>query len=134
MSAPGYKAAYGQTRTVSSVLIIFAIISMIITACNGAPVAGTTSPALTPLVETQENTPANPTTPAPMESPTPTSVPLAATVNGFEITIADFQSELALYKAALGSDLTAGDEERVLNNLVDQTLLAQAASEFWFHR
>lgn len=64
--------------------------------------------------------------------PSPTPVPLAAQVNGEGISLAEYQSELARYKDALGKELTAEDEQRVLNDLIDQTLLAQASSEEGF--
>jgi len=65
-------------------------------------------------------------------TPTPTPAPLAARVNGFEITLAEYQAELALYRVASGSDLTPEDEKRVLDDLIDRALLAQAAAEKGF--
>jgi parvulin-like peptidyl-prolyl isomerase len=65
-------------------------------------------------------------------SPSPTPVPLAARVNGLEISLAEYQAELALYKAAKGTELAAEDEKRVLDDLIDRALLAQAAQEEGF--
>jgi parvulin-like peptidyl-prolyl isomerase len=48
-------------------------------------------------------------------------------VNGDQITLDEYQAELARYRAAVERELTAEDEEFVLNNLIDLTLLAQAA-------
>ena len=65
--------------------------------------------------------------------PTATAVPAAATVNGEVIPLADFEAELERYKAAqtaLGESVS--DEEAasiVLEDLIAQTLLAQAAAE-----
>jgi peptidyl-prolyl cis-trans isomerase C len=59
-------------------------------------------------------------------------VPLAATVNGYEITIGEYQSELALYQAALGAELSPEDEQYVLDDLIDQALMAQAANNKGF--
>ena len=79
------------------------------------PAADTPTPTLTP-------------TPAP---PTATPVPGIATVNGEIIPLADYESELARYKsaqAALGLTFTDEDAARiVLDDLIDQTLLAQGA-------
>jgi parvulin-like peptidyl-prolyl isomerase len=48
-------------------------------------------------------------------------------VNGDLITLAEYQEELARYKAAVGRDLTPEDQQIVINQLIDLTLLAQAA-------
>jgi parvulin-like peptidyl-prolyl isomerase len=76
-------------------------------------------------------TPSEPTpTPAP---PTPTPPPSAAFVNGEYITIAEYQAELARYKAAqtaLGLSFTDEDAGRiVLEDMIAQLLLSQAARE-----
>jgi parvulin-like peptidyl-prolyl isomerase len=60
--------------------------------------------------------------------PSPTPIPTAAIVNGDLITMAEFQEELARYKAAVNRELTPGDENVVLDELINQTLLAQAAA------
>jgi peptidyl-prolyl cis-trans isomerase C len=66
-------------------------------------------------------------------TPTTTPVPLAAQVNGERITMAAYQAELARYKAAAGTEM-ATDEEKamVIEDMVDQLLLAQAALEAGF--
>jgi len=61
--------------------------------------------------------------------PTPTPVPLAARVNGEGISLVEYQAELGRYQAAAGSELTPEDEQRVLDDLIDQVLLAQGAAE-----
>ena len=76
-------------------------------------------------------TPSEPTpTPAP---PTPTPPPSAAVVNGEYITIAEFEAELARFKAAqtaLGLSFTDEDANRiVLEDMIAQVLLSQAARE-----
>jgi parvulin-like peptidyl-prolyl isomerase len=60
-------------------------------------------------------------------SPSSTPVPLATTVNGEAITLAEYQAELSRYQAAVGTELATEDEQRVLNDLIDQLLLAQGA-------
>ena len=76
-------------------------------------------------------TPSGPTpTPIP---PTPTPPPSAAVVNGEYITIAEFEAELARYKAAqtaLGLSFTDEDANKtVLEDMIAQVLLSQAARE-----
>jgi len=99
-------------------------------ACNGG--SSTPTSALSPTSEVEvtpsfealaSNTPV---------IPTHTPQPVAARVNGSEITLDDYQTELALYQAAVGAELSSEDEDRVLNNMVDETLLAQAAGEAGF--
>ncbi|MBV6395901.1 MAG: Chaperone SurA [Anaerolineales bacterium] len=67
------------------------------------------------------------------EPPTATPVPGIATVNGEVIPLADYDAELARYKsaqAALGVSFTDQDAAQiVLDDLIDQTLLAQAARQ-----
>jgi peptidyl-prolyl cis-trans isomerase C len=75
--------------------------------------------------------------PGPANSPTPfqpsaTPPPLAARVNDAGISLAEFQAELARYKAAVGTELAPQDEKRVLDDLINQTLLAQGAQEDGF--
>lgn len=81
--------------------------------------------------------PTNTPTPEPPTStplpPTPTPPPSVASVNGEYITIAEFQAELARYKAAqtsLGLTFTEEDASKaVLEDLIAQFLLAQSARE-----
>jgi parvulin-like peptidyl-prolyl isomerase len=50
-------------------------------------------------------------------------------VDGEAITLEQLQAELARYQAALGTQLATDEQQRVLDDLIDQTLLAQAAFE-----
>ena len=68
-------------------------------------------------------------------------MPLAASVNGEGITLAEYQAELARYQTALrtgtatpapGTNLATEDKQRVLDDLIDQTLLAQGAAQEGF--
>lgn len=61
--------------------------------------------------------------------PSSTPVPLAASVNGEPITLSDFQAELARYHSAVGTELATEDGQRVLDDMIDQRLLAQAAKQ-----
>ncbi len=94
-------------------------------------------PAPSPVVTVTTNAPgtiqaATDTIPGATLAPSATSVPLAAKVNGFEISLAEYQSELAMYQAARGTELAPEDKQRVLDDLIDQALLAQAAQEKGF--
>ncbi len=70
--------------------------------------------------------------PSPSPEPTATSAPLALRVNGLEVSLAAYQSELAQYQEAAGREITPEDQQVVLDSLIDQALLAQAAAEQGF--
>ena len=91
--------------------------ALLLTGCQGL-----LGPASTP-------TPALPTeTPLP---PTPTPEPMAARVNGEAILLEDFDAEILRYRSALqelGKEMSNEEiQQAVLQDLVDKTLLAQAA-------
>ena len=76
-----------------------------------------------------------PTITATLPPPTPTPVPLAATVNGEGITLEEYQAELARFKASQEVNSSSGGkemEQRVLDDLINQILLAQGARESGF--
>lgn len=72
-------------------------------------------------------------TPSPTVEPTPTEAPMAAHVNGEGILISEYQAEMQRYQVAVDQLGETYDEalasEEVINELVDQTLLAQGATE-----
>jgi peptidyl-prolyl cis-trans isomerase C len=76
--------------------------------------------------------PTSTTIPSPIPTPTETPIPAAAVVNGEVITAAEFTAELARYQAAqaaLGNTVTLeAATQAVLNDLIDQVLLAQGAA------
>lgn len=83
---------------------------------------------------TKTASPTETVTPTPLP-PSPTPLPVAATVNGQDITLAEFQAELARFQAALAEDVGITESEaeaRVLDDLINQELLAQAARENGF--
>ncbi|MFO7623826.1 MAG: peptidylprolyl isomerase [Anaerolineales bacterium] len=82
-----------------------------------------------------------PSSPAPVIAtpthlpPTQTLVPLAAQVNGEGITLQEYQAELDRYQTAVGeagTNMATEEEQRVLEDIIDQVLLAQAAAEAGF--
>jgi peptidyl-prolyl cis-trans isomerase C len=68
-------------------------------------------------------------------TPTPTLIPLAAVVNGEELTLAEYEAELTRYQSALdddGAQIEQDDEMRVLEDLINQILLAQGAVQMGY--
>jgi peptidyl-prolyl cis-trans isomerase C len=65
-------------------------------------------------------------------APSSTPVPAAAQVNGEPINLVEYEAELALFRQAAEESSSTGGEERVLQDLIDQLLLAQAAKEAGF--
>ena len=80
----------------------------------------TDTPEITTLVITEEDT----STP---EEPTNTPVPLAAMANGEGILMEDYQIELELYEKEAGTTLATNDTDIVIQDMIDEVLLAQAA-------
>lgn len=98
---------------------------MLLSACRSTP-NPEVAPELTATLIPQE-TKIDPTLSV---TSTATPQPLAATVNGEAILLAEYQAELLRYQDASGlNTLTPEDEQRVLDELINQTLLAQAAVE-----
>lgn len=85
-----------------------------------------------PTVELPSSTPLLPAHTPSLLPATPTPQPLAALVNGEAISLAEYQAELSRYMAAVGTELATEDEQRVLNDLIDRVILAQAAVEVGF--
>jgi peptidyl-prolyl cis-trans isomerase C len=106
--------------------IIFSCLTILgLSGCKSAPVPGIADPTtISSVTQVPTGSPANSTL-----APTPTSLPVALRVNGLEISLAEYQSELAMYQAAKGTELAPEDKKRVLDDLIDQALLAQAAHE-----
>ena len=108
-------------------------LAWLLAACNGAsPTSPTALPSALPATEIIS--PVLPTdTPA---IPTPTPEPLAATINGEPLTLAEYEAELALFQSAqadFGTNLATEEAAAwVLDSLIDAVLLAQAAAESGF--
>ena len=105
--------------TTKKALLLLLVSVILFSGCGGA--AETPSGTATPILPTR--------TPFP---PSPTPIPTAAIVNGDIITVAAYQEELARYKAAVNRDLTEEDQSIVINDLINLTLLAQAATSEGF--
>jgi len=105
--------------TTKKTLLLLLVSIILFSGCGGA--AETPPGTATPILPTR--------TPFP---PSPTPIPTAAIVNGDIITVAAYQEELARYKAAVNRDLTEEDQSIVINDLINLTLLAQAATSEGF--
>ncbi len=109
-------------------MILGILTAFLFSGCQSSSVE--TSPVETQVTATaseQEDTDA----PTPLQ-PTETPVSLAAQVNGDAITIAEYQAELARYRAAIGTELATEYEELVMQELIDQFLMSQAAADAGF--
>lgn len=96
-----------------SPFIHFALLVLVVTSCRGGLTVEETQPAV------EQNI------------PTPTEAPMAARVNGDGIYLSDYEEELARYQsAAEEAGMTfdqAAARDSVINELIDQALLSQAA-------
>lgn len=112
---------------------VFIVVSVtFLTACNHSSPVTTTILASTvtpePVIVTQ--TPTLTSVP-----PTFTPIPLAAVVNGEGITMAEFRAELIRFQEATpitGTNLASDINVIVLDELINQTLLAQSAVQNGF--
>ena len=84
-----------------------------------------------PFDQTQDGPDSTPQATFTPEPPSPTSEPMALTVNGEGITVADFNAEVQRYTAAqngLGKEVSSADAaSAVIQNYIAELLLAQAA-------
>lgn len=118
------KAMLSKIKNIRKPLFWLLIPVLLLTACsnNSIPAAEETS------------TPDLPTSTSAPEQPTPTLTPAAAIVNGERIPLTWFENEVDRYFLAMASlDQPVEDEsiarEIVLNDFIDQVLLAQGARE-----
>lgn len=106
---------------------LFFVLLGLISAC------GESTPSITVTkMPTSTLIPTRTVTPLP---PSPTPIPLAATVNGEEITLQEYEAELNRYLSAQGEGNTLVEQEKgniVLDDLVNQVLFSQGAEELGF--
>jgi peptidyl-prolyl cis-trans isomerase C len=110
-------------------LIGICLFPILFSACNKSSPVSTSTPMVLEASQTPVTLPEPSSTPIP---PTATPVPLAAMVNGEGITLAEFQAELARFEVAsaiTGTNIASNTNTIVINDLIDQTLLTQAAAE-----
>jgi peptidyl-prolyl cis-trans isomerase C len=110
-------------------LVGICLFPILLSACNKSSPISTSTTEVAQSTETAVSSPEPTITPIP---PTSTPVPLAAVVNGEGITLAEFQAEITRFQATsiiTGTNIATDTNTIVLNELIDQTLLAQAAAE-----
>jgi peptidyl-prolyl cis-trans isomerase C len=118
-----------SVRRLQFFIIGVSLFPILLPACNKSIPLSTSTPTVLETTKTPVNTPEPSITPIP---PTPTPIPLAAVVNGEGVTLAEYQIEVAQYQAAstiTGTNIASDTQTIVINDLIDQTLLAQAAAE-----
>ena len=119
-----------STKSIITTLGLAAL--LLLSACKPATTK-TTNPVATSTQSGSTATPSQPSASATPLGPTPTQPPLAAKVNNEVITQADFDAELQRYQAALkevGQDAPPADQtQTVIQEMIDQVLLAQAAKQ-----
>jgi peptidyl-prolyl cis-trans isomerase C len=118
-----------SVRRLAVLLIGICLTPIWLSACKPGNPVPSGVPATQEATQTLAITPEPSRTPAP---PTATPVPLAAIINGEEITLPEFQAEVARYQASTtitGTILASDTDTIVMDELIDQTLLAQAAKE-----
>ena len=108
-------------------LIFLLVVMFVLVSCSDNT---TTPPEVIPS-DTPVSTPTPTTTPTPY-IPSPTPIPLAAKVNGEDITEAEFQAELARFERAQTEAALSVDESFdtiVLDEIINQLLLVQGARQ-----
>jgi peptidyl-prolyl cis-trans isomerase C len=116
-------------RQLLATILGICLLPILFSACNATSPVPTGTVAVVEITSTTVSTSEPTVTPVP---PTATPVPLAAVVNGEGIRLDEYQAELAQFQASTtitGTKLATDTNTVVLNELVDQTLLAQAAAE-----
>lgn len=115
---------------------IFCFISLflIFTGCSNGEVVPSTIPLPSDTAQVDDTTTPNPTltiTPTPPEEIN-TQVPFAALVNEEVISLEELQAEFARYQMIPGTGLATYSEAKILDDLIDQLLLAQTANDLGF--
>jgi len=109
------------------IVTLLALLLLLVAGCRQNPAAtGETAPATPAITATRPPPVASTSTPVP-PTPTPTE-PLAALVNGEDITLAAFERELARFTAAQPDAPAADAAQQVLDALIERQLIVQAAA------
>ncbi len=110
-------------------ILVLCLLVASVSSCNADNPVGTSTSSPVDTTQVIQSSPTPTSTPIP---PTATPEPIAASVNGETITLAEYEAELARYQAGTvitGTILASDTQTIVLNELIDQTLLAQAAAK-----
>lgn len=119
--SPFWEAGIIGPMKKKKIFVMVCSFFFVLAACNAPLRTPTPAATLTPSA-----TPTSTPTPFP---PSPTPVPLAARVNYEDLSLAEYQAEMARYQAAFGTNLATDWQKHVLDDLIDQILLAQAARQ-----
>jgi peptidyl-prolyl cis-trans isomerase C len=121
------------------IFMLFLLSGLAAAACGEKPPTTAASTPTLAILLTETVTPTLVVSLTPSQTPTPTLTPepLAAEVNGEGITLAEYQAELGRYQVAMktaGAPVSgeAAQKTVVLDELIDQTLLSQAAIQDGF--
>ena len=118
-----------SVRQLVVTIIGICLFPVLISACNKSSPVSTSIPTRVEVTSSPTNTTEPTVTSIPA---TATPVPMAAIVNGEGITLAEYQAEVSRFEATsniTGTILASDTNVIVLNDMIDQTLLAQAAME-----
>jgi peptidyl-prolyl cis-trans isomerase C len=121
---PTMNARIGLRKGLVASLVLALLLACGLSACTSPP-----APTLTQAIQVTALPPTQTDTPLP---PSATPIPAVAYVNGEAISLSAYQAELERFQAALGTQLATEDQEQVLNSLIDDLLLAQAAAAVGF--
>jgi peptidyl-prolyl cis-trans isomerase C len=127
----GYNLKMNNPRPLATVLIIGLSI-LFLSACNQSSPIPTSTSTMMVATEIRPGSPEPSQTPIP---PTQTPIPLAAIVNGEAITLEEYDAELARYQSVspiTGTILASDPSTIVLDEMINQTLLAQSAAQNGF--
>jgi peptidyl-prolyl cis-trans isomerase C len=125
------KMNWKTSKTIKWILLI-ALGSVLLFACNGGETSNT--PTVQVLANTATTEVGTTATPELLTYPTTEpGVPLAASVNGQGISMADYQAELERAQATSENGLIPFSDEDVLQNMIDEVLLAQGATDAGFN-
>lgn len=110
----------------SALILLSTACEQVVTIPTDSRISPDPTASLMPLLPTATLTPA---------PPSPSPIPLAARVNGEPISLADFQAELDRFQTTQqesGTNLATNPEQVVLDEMINQVLLAQAARQSGF--
>ncbi len=114
------------------ILPCFGVMVLLVIGLNGCSRGDGITPATVTVTDSPSPTESQATLTLTPFQPSPTPEPLAAEVNGDGIPLAVFQAELARYQAGVGGEITPGVKTQVLDSLINESLLAQAARQDGF--
>ena len=115
-------------------LVVIFSIGLALTACANGEMPPSDIPVQVTITSTSETDLQEPTvtlTPTTF-TPSDTPAPIALQINGEGILLEDYEAELARFQAVVGMGLATYDSDVMLDDLIDQVLLAQAAHESGF--